>query len=300
MKTLAQQAQELWQHQLENWSLARHFYESLKTVQHREFVFQNTRVKAQFNPARIGSTTATIDAKSIAERPCFLCEHNRPAEQTQVDAGDFWLLVNPFPVFPTHFTLPHKQHFPQQILAFFSDFLEFAYQLPDFVVFYNGPRCGASAPDHLHFQAGNKGVLPLIDDYYSVANQQHEIISELNDGRLMRLKGLLRKIIVIESRSKSTAVDLFKEYYQTLPTQQELEPMMNVVGLYEKGKWTIFVLPRTAFRPRQFFDSGNEQLMISPAAVEMAGILITPVEAHFHRLTAADVVDVFQQIGPDD
>jgi hypothetical protein len=299
MQTLAQQAIELWKHQLENWPLAKRFYESLTGVQTREYIFPNTRLLAQYNPSRRGSTSAVTDPKAIAERPCFLCEHNRPPEQTQVDAGEYWLLVNPFPVFSMHFTLPYKQHIPQQILPYFSDFLGFAFQLHDHVVFYNGPRCGASAPDHLHFQAGNKGVLPLVDDYYSCNKKHLEVVQTIDDGQLIRVKGLLRKIFVIVSSTKDSAVRLFELLYHSLPTLPGLEPMMNIVGLFENGKWTIFVLPRVEFRPRQYFAAEPEQLMISPAAVEMAGILITPVEDHFQRLTSDDIVDIFQQISPD-
>ncbi len=300
MKSLSQQAIELWSEQVVHWPLANRYYGSLAQVQSREFKIDTTRVLVQFNPARIASTAAKTDATSIAERPCFLCDHNRPPEQNAVDAGRYWLLVNPFPIFQQHFTIPNKVHIPQRILPVFADFLWFVRELNEFVVFYNGPRCGASAPDHLHFQAGNKNVLPLIDDYFLRRSTDTELLKEIPDARLLRFRKSTRKVLVIESETSDAASTLFDELYHSFPSAENEEPMMNLIGMFENGKWTIFVLPRHAFRPRQYSAPEPQQLMISPAAIEMAGILITPVEAHFHKITAEDVVDIYNQISPDE
>ena len=298
MSELMQNAVALWQEQLLSWPLAATYYGSLQKVKTREFEFDHTRVLVQFNPARATSTTAKTDAAAIAQRPCFLCVCNRPIEQRSVDAGDYYVLVNPFPIFRQHFTIPHKQHLPQQILPYFADFLFFARELPDFVVFYNGPRCGASAPDHLHFQAGNKGVLPLIDEYLSNPHQA-VVIENSGDARLLQCTGVLRQVLVIESNSIHSMVELFSKVYHSLPADQDNEPMMNVAGLYENGKWITFVLPRVAFRPWQFNASEPDHLMISPAAIEMTGILITPVEDHFQKITPEDIESIYHQISPD-
>jgi len=300
MKSLLQQAIDLWSEQVVHWPLAARYYGSLSQVQSREFTFDRSRVLVQFNPARIASTAAKTDAASIAERPCFLCDHNRPPEQNAVDAGNYWLLVNPFPIFEQHFTIPNKQHIPQRILPYFADFLWFARELHQFVVFYNGPRCGASAPDHLHFQAGNRGVLPLIDDYYRHGEATSEVLKALSHGRLLRFRKSLRKVFVIEAETSDAAVTLFEELYHSLPAVDGEEPMLNLIGLFDSGKWTIFVLPRKAFRPAQYSAPEPQQLMISPAAIEMAGILITPVEAHYNKIKVDDVVDIFNQISPDE
>jgi len=295
-----QQARELWHEQVSNWPLAARYYGSLNEVRTREFSFESTRILLQFNPARIASTAAKTDSVSIASRPCFLCAHNRPAEQREVDAGDFLVLVNPFPIFPQHFTLPHKQHLPQQIRPYYSDFLRFAAELNECVVFYNGPNCGASAPDHLHFQAGNKGFLPLIDDYNRWQESRAVVLDEIAGARLIQFRGALRKVLVIESETIDASVQLFEQLYQQLSEGLTEEPMMNVLGLFENEKWITFVLPRKAFRPSQYYAEGDDQLMISPAAIEMAGILITPVEDHFSKVTREIVSDIFLQISPDE
>jgi ATP adenylyltransferase/5',5'''-P-1,P-4-tetraphosphate phosphorylase II len=299
MKSMMQQALELWSEQVANWPLASQYYGSLSQVLTREFKFDTTRVLVQYNPARVHSTTAKTDAGSIARRPCFLCSANRPAEQREVDAGDFLVLVNPFPIFNQHFTIPHKHHLPQQLLPYYRDFLNFAKQLNEMVIFYNGPRCGASAPDHLHFQAGNKGVLPLIDDFNRNCNQCSSQQAAIDGAQLIRFRGALRKVWVIEAVSVEASHQLFEELYNSLPATPDQEPMMNVLVLYENEKWFTFVLPREAFRPRQYFAEADEQLLISPAAIEMAGVLITPVEAHFKKITRDDIPDLYHQISPD-
>ena len=156
-----QQVKALFNEQTANWALARNNFEGLKTVQTKTFAFGDYDVRVQFNPARIVSSGAKVDAKTIAERKCFLCAANRPAEQRSVEFGDYEILVNPFPIFPEHFTIPRKEHVDQQIKPFFADMLRLAKAMDEYLVFYNGPRCGASAPDHMHFQAGTKDFLPL-------------------------------------------------------------------------------------------------------------------------------------------
>lgn len=294
-----QQSRELWQEQVENWPLATRFYNSLKEVKSREFLYEYTRVLVQFNPARIGSTAAKTDSASIAVRPCFLCAHNRPAEQKEVDAGDFLILVNPFPIFPQHFTIPHKEHIPQQIKPYYRDFLRFVSELDDCVVFYNGPECGASAPDHLHFQAGNKDFLPLIADYERWKDSRTEILQEIPGATLKQFSGALRKVLVIEANTIEASVRLFEDVYAGLSKDSGQEPMMNVLGLLDNEKWITFVLPRIAFRPWQFYAPADEQLLISPAAIEMAGILITPVEEHFNKVTRDLIPAIYAQISPD-
>ncbi len=299
MKQLMYQATELWNQQVAGWPLAARFYSSLKEVKTREFVYDFTRILVQFNPARIGSTAAKTDAASIAVRPCFLCAANRPAEQREVDAGDFLILVNPFPIFPQHFTLPHKEHIPQQILPYYRDFLHFAAELTDCVVFYNGPECGASAPDHLHFQAGNKEFLPLIADYHRWKDSRAILQKQIPGATLTQFSGALRKILIIEAETIDASVQLFEEVYAGLRTDLTKEPMMNVLCLSENEKWITFVLPRSAFRPTQYYASPDEQLLISPAAIEMAGVLITPVEEHFNKINGEQITDIYSQISPD-
>jgi ATP adenylyltransferase/5',5'''-P-1,P-4-tetraphosphate phosphorylase II len=296
MHKINKEVNSFFNHELANWSLARANYEGLKTVRTKSFSFGDYEVRVQFNPARIVSSGAKVDAKTIAERKCFLCAENRPAEQTSVGFGDYEILVNPFPIFPEHFTIAHKKHQSQQIMPHFADMLRLAQALDDYLVFYNGPQCGASAPDHLHFQAGTKNFLPLVNDYKQLKEKNAELMNENNNARIFQLKNYGRTVFVIESTDIESAENAFKNLSLTLSKEEGTEKMMNIVCTFELSKWNIFVLPRKAFRPWQYTAEGDEQLLISPATVEMSGIFITPLEAHFNKTSKEDIVSIFEQV----
>lgn len=288
--------------QLSEWSLARANFEGLKTVQTKLFNFGDFDVKVQFNPARMVSSGAKVDAKTIAERKCFLCANNRPTEQKGIDFGDYEILLNPFPIFPEHFTIPRKEHVEQQIKPYFSDMLQFAKAMDDYLIFYNGPKCGASAPDHMHFQAGTKDFLPLVNDYKRLKQTHTDLLITTEKMQLFQMKNYLRTVYCIETGRVEAAQDAFEKLYNHLsPDQQEMggeavEPMMNLVCIFENDKWYVFVLPRKAFRPWQYTADGEQQLLVSPATVEMCGVFITPVESHFERITKKDIESVFEQV----
>lgn len=293
---------ELVKEQLFAWPLARINFEGLKSIQTKSFSFGNFEVKVQFNPARIVSSGAKVDTKTIAERKCFLCAANRPEVQTSVDFGDYEILVNPFPIFPEHFTIPRKEHVDQQILPYFTDMLELAKVMDDYLLFYNGPKCGASAPDHMHFQAGTKHFLPLVNDYKRLKATNTDLLVTTETHQLFQLKNYLRTVYCIESIDIESAKDAFEKLYNhlslTLSLAEGTEPLMNIVCLYELQKWYIFVIPRKAFRPWQYTADGDKQLLVSPATVEMSGIFITPIEAHFERITKEDIENIFEQTAP--
>jgi ATP adenylyltransferase/5',5'''-P-1,P-4-tetraphosphate phosphorylase II len=297
MNKLNTQIKFLFNGQLANWKLAHTNYADLKNVQTRSFGFGDFEVKVQFNPARIVSSGAKMDAKTIAARKCFLCEENLPAEQEGIDAGNYTLLVNPFPIFPEHFTIPYKKHIAQQINGHFVDLLELTEALSDYVVFYNGPKCGASAPDHLHFQAGTKNFLPLVADYKRLKTTHAELLDEGINFQLYRLNNYLRTVFCIESDNIQSAHNLFENLYIEWKEEKLEEPMMNIVCSFEDGIWYTFIIPRAIFRPWQYTAVGDQQLLISPAAVEMSGIFITPIESHFERITKEDIVSIFNQTG---
>jgi len=284
----------LFAEQLSNWELARVNYEGLKTVKTKSFSFGDFEVKVQFNPARMGSSGAKVDAKSISERNCFLCEENRPAEQKSVEFGDYEILVNPFPIFPEHFTIPHKKHIPQQIKPYFCDMLQLAKALEDYVVFYNGPKCGASAPDHLHFQAGTKYFLPLINDYKRLKATHALLLDEEDNYQFYSLDNYLRTVYCIESDNIMSAENQFDKLYNEWQKSEE-EPMLNIVCSYEDGIWFTFLLPRANFRPWQYTAEHEKQLLVSPATVELSGIFITPIEKHFERIKEEDIKSILQQ-----
>ena len=286
----------LFHNQVSNWELARTNFAGLKKLQTKSFDFGDFKVNVQFNPARIVSSGAKVDSKSIADRPCFLCAENRPSEQQSVKFDDYDILVNPFPIFPEHFTIPHIKHISQQIKPYFPDMLALAEALDDFLIFYNGPQCGASAPDHLHFQAGTKNFLPLINDFKRLKSTHAELMINEVGSDLYRLNNYLRTVYCIESIYFSSAHKCFNLLYSMLQKEPGVEPMINIVCSYESGKWYTFVFPRKAFRPWQYTAQSNQQLLISPATVEMCGIFITPVESHFERITKEDIVSIFQQV----
>lgn len=288
---------QLFAAQMRDWPLAAKNFADLARVKVRTFDFDGFSVRVQCNPARVVSSAAKVDAAAIAARPCFLCAQNRPAEQAAVDCGDWEVLVNPFPIFPQHFTLVNRQHQPQEIASHIADFLRFTSVLPDYVVFYNGPRCGASAPDHLHFQAGTKDFLPLVGDYFRLKSARARQVDATGSARTFALDGYLRTVFCIEGKRDDALQVAFLKLYNSLVSEPLVEPMMNLVACREQDCTYLFVLPRGAFRPWQYAaESAERQLLVSPAAVEMAGVFVTPGEAHFAKITAADIVDIFGQI----
>ena len=296
MANLNHETQSLFTGQLSSWKLARDNYAGLKTVKTKSFSFGDFDVKVQFNPARIVSSGAKTDAKSIAERKCFLCAANLPAEQKGIDAGDYTILVNPFPIFPEHFTIPRKEHTDQQIKPYFTDMLRLAEAMDDYILFYNGPKCGASAPDHMHFQAGTKDFLPLVNDYKRLKATHAEVLVEAATFQLSLLKNYLRTVYCIESINMESARDAFEKLYNHFQEEEGVEPMINIVCMFGDDKWFTFVLPRKAFRPWQYTAEGEQQLMVSPATVEMSGLFITPVESHFERIRKEDIESIFEQV----
>ena len=265
---------QLFDEQLLNWKLARENYKSLEQVKIKTLVAANaTEYKVQFNPARIVSSAAKVDAQSIRERKCFLCAENRPPEQKGISFnGHYTILVNPFPIFPRHLTIPATEHTPQLIASRFGDMLDLAQQLDDCVVFYNGPKCGASAPDHFHFQAGNKGFLPIEKDRNMCS-------------------------ISIESDNKDELLDRFQQVYDSLPLlPEDAEPMMNILVWYESAHWIVCIFPRKKHRPSCYSAEGEANMLISPASVDLGGVFITPLEKDFEKITAGDIAHILHEI----
>jgi ATP adenylyltransferase/5',5'''-P-1,P-4-tetraphosphate phosphorylase II len=184
----------------------------------------------------------------------------------------------------------------QQLVPYISDMFDLARELPDFVVFYNGPKCGASAPDHMHFQAGNADFLPLVDDYFNLKQAgRTELVDAVGATNTYLLNNYLRVVYCIESADADALKEAFMKLYNLWVKEEGVEPMMNVVCLYRDAKWYLFIIPRGAFRPWQYTAEGDHQLLVSPATVEVSGLFITPVKEHFERITKEDVVDILTQ-----
>ncbi|MGQ1890070.1 DUF4922 domain-containing protein [Thermophagus sp. OGC60D27] len=296
-RELQENVHRLIDEQLIDWPLARDNYEGLKSVKTRTLkIGPSSEMRIQFNPARIRSSAAKVDAQSIRERQCFLCSENLPAEQRGIDFGDYKILVNPFPIFSRHLTIPHKDHTDQRIEGRLTDMLQLARALPDFMVFYNGPRCGASAPDHFHFQAGNKGFMPIEKEFLTLPDIT--VLMEKKDIRVLGCENYLRKTLIFES-SNENAIDLwFSRVFTILSKCQpkEPEPMLNILCSWETDSWRVFLFPRREHRPRQFYARGEEQILLSPASVDFGGVLITPREEDFNKLNSDTVKDIFNQV----
>ncbi len=281
--------------QLTLWDDARQRYHELNQVKTREISTEEASLRLQFNPARMVSTGAKIDQQSLSERPCFLCQANRPKEQITVGLkGGYQLLLNPYPILPEHFTIPSERHEPQRIGKHADRMGQLLTSFPQLMVFYNGPQCGASAPDHLHFQAGTSGLLPL-QQQWAVLSQHLETIYQNNhDDQIARLTGWATPALVIKSHTEKAFTQLFERVYKALPVV-EPEPMMNIVAWKDKDWLTAVVFPRKKHRPDCY-----GQRMISPGALDMAGLIITPREDDFQSLTPQEAVDILREVSLSD
>ena len=274
LSVLNDKVTQLFEEQLCEWELAKNNYKALEQVKIKTLVTEGREYKVQFNPARIVSSSAKVDAQSIRERKCFLCAENRPAIQKGIPFKErYTILVNPYPIFPRHLTIPSTEHIPQRIAPHFGDMLDLAQQLDDYIVFYNGPKCGASAPDHFHFQAGNKNFLPV------------------------EKKPDIQNVIGIESGNKQELLDRFRQIYDAMPQKpDDYEPMMNILAWYEVSKWVVYIFPRKKHRPSCYSAENEANLLISPASVDLGGVFITPLEKDFEKITAEDIANILREV----
>ena len=282
--------------QLEKWDDARHRFRDLKHVETKKL---SEEVRLQFNPARIVSTGAKIDKKTLGERPCFLCDKNRPKEQMsqQIDER-FHLLVNPFPILPVHFTIPARKHQPQAIYKNYGEMHRFLSLHSELMVFYNGPKCGASAPDHLHFQAGTSGILPLQANWQRLSRNLTDIISLNDEEKIAVVRDFIVPAFVIISKSEESDETLFHRLYKSMPMRgDETEPMINIIAWRKGDEYISVVIPREKHRPEAYFAEGDAQVMVSPGALDMSGLIITPREEDFHKLTEESATTILQECG---
>lgn len=282
--------------QLEVWTDARHRFRDLKHVETRQF---SDQLKLQWNPARIVSTGAKIDKKTLGERPCFLCDKNRPKEQMskQIDEK-FHLLVNPVPILPVHFTIPARKHQPQLIYKNYGEMHRFISLHSDLMVFYNGPKCGASAPDHLHFQAGTNGILPLQTNWQRLSRNLTDIISLNDEEKISVVRDFIVPAFVIISKSAESDEALFRRLYKAMPQRgDETEPMMNIISWRKGEEFISVVIPREKHRPEAYFAEGDAQFVVSPGALDMSGLIITPREEDFRKLTEEKALSLLQECG---
>jgi ATP adenylyltransferase/5',5'''-P-1,P-4-tetraphosphate phosphorylase II len=282
-------------------------YTSLETVRVRDFHFNGFTLKVQFNPGRIISSSAKVDDKSIKERKCFLCPDNLPPDQKGILTGaspDYLILCNPYPIFPEHFTIPHIQHIPQLIDDAFGMLLDISKDLGKYyTVFYNGPRCGASAPDHLHFQAGTKGFMIIENQLEQLSSLFGKVLYSNKNIHVTAVDDSLRRFIVMTSQSKDSLISVFNDFNSTYAVHSgtDEEPMMNIIALFDhdRNRWTVIVIPRGKHRPSVYFKEEDENILLSPAAVDFGGVLITPREKDFVKLTKDHIAEMFHEVSLD-
>jgi ATP adenylyltransferase/5',5'''-P-1,P-4-tetraphosphate phosphorylase II len=280
------------------WPLAASNYKGLEKVEERSFQFDGFEIRAQFNPERMRSSVAEVDKQSIAARKCFLCSENRPPEQDAIAFGDdFLILVNPFPIFKNHFTISFNRHIDQRFIPNLKTWLELAKSMEGFTVFYNGPECGASAPDHLHFQAGESNFMPLNEEFERIKSSGRILFSG-EETNVWAFDNYLRKMISIETNSMEEALTVIDVYYNHFVAMQpeKMEPMMNALCSFSNGKWTIHLFPRKAHRPTHFYEEGDKQILISPGSVDFGGVFILPRREDFDKISRENIVDILDQV----
>lgn len=298
MSVTSKQINEFLEGQLAVWQMAADNFKALEGVKVKDLDVDGMKIKVQFNPARIVSSSAKVDAKSLKERKCFLCGANRPAVQTGIEwgpDGKYIILINPFPIFPRHLTIPDQNHVDQLVVDRIKDMMDLAAELDEYTVFYNGPKCGASAPDHMHFQAGNSDFLTIAE---ALEDAELKTIAE-EDGKatLALVDTLPLKVFVIDATDHEAGARLFRRLYDAIPVPEgEKEPMMNLLCYSTPAGVRLVVIPRKRHRPSLYGMETEEQMLISPASVDMGGVFITPLEKDFNRVDADVIRRIFDEL----
>lgn len=289
--------QQLHDSQMQVFKLARQNFEGLQQVVYRDIPFGAFSIRLQYNPARMLSTNARIDPATLKSRPCFLCKEHLPDGQQGIAYGDHYhLFVNPYPIFDHHFTVPAKAHIPQLIGPHFEALLNLAFDFPGYTTFYNGPECGASAPDHFHFQMVPRYLMPLEKDVQSALLRK--TINRQDYYSISVLENYIREVIVIQASDLQLLSGLFTSVQNLIGKiiPFEDEPMINLLAWFENCQWTLCIFPRKLRRPRQFFAEGEEKILFSPGCVDMAGVIIAPRKEDFDRYSAPLLTDLFGQV----
>jgi hypothetical protein len=301
-RSLGSLVSELHEHQAIAWPALAAGINALRSVQVREVLCNGFSVRLQFNAERMTSTSAKTDAASLAARACFLCVENLPREQQGVLYRDeFLVLCNPAPIFKPHFTIARTQHIPQSIHDNLETMLKLSREMsPEFSVFYNGPQCGASAPDHLHFQAAPRNAIPV--EIEAVDAHRRNVLHKSGAIALLSLKKYGRTTLVVESTNLEELTAFLHELFSVWKGVQgiSVEPMMNLIATFRQEVWRVILFPRTKHRPETYFKSGEEQILVSPAAVDIGGLVVTPSRKDFERLDSPTIESIFAEVSLDE
>ena len=304
VRGLSAHAVALIEQQKQTWPMLAGGYRAFGQVETRKIRVAESNVIVQHNPGRIRSTAASVDKASVDARGCFLCPDSLPPEEKGIAYGDdLIILCNPFPVLDNHLSIVHREHVPQRIELNMERLLDLASDLgPDFFVLYNGPECGASAPDHLHFQACSRKLLPVYSDL-GIEHDEHSngcahCEETAGDGfELFSLDNYGRAVVVYRgNRGDEIARWVYRTIAKLPPSPQGSEPMINIVCAYDKSAWTLFLFPRARHRPVCFYAEGEDRLIVSPGAIDMAGVIVVPERAHYDRIGAEAVSTIFSEV----
>ena len=313
------EAEAFFDRQLAVWPEVKARFEALDSlVKNRTLETEDICLGVQFNPSRIVSTGAKITKNEIRKRPCFLCDHNRPAQQTALAmGGKYQLLVNPYPILPGHLTLPTRRHEPQRLDTLLGALTAMAWRTPGLLTFYNGARCGASAPDHAHLQAGRRGIVPVERDWKFYETKLEKVypqtavedvdLEEMGyDGTragIYRLHGYACPAFVVEGETETSGCKLLGRLLDVLPKEKgRAEADFNLIAWRENGtlpadnRLVCVVFPRRKHRPDCYSAEWPAQMLISPGAIDMGGLIITPREEDFDRLTAKQAAAILREV----
>ena len=302
---LIDRAGALLEHQKKTWPMLAQGYSAYSAIDSKRIESEGSTIVVQQNPRRVGSTAAPVDRASVEARKCFLCPDALPPEEKGIAYGDMILLCNPFPVLDRHLSIVHKDHIEQKIAGNIETLLGLAADLsPDYFVLYNGPRCGASAPDHLHFQACSRALLPIEEtirgSVEEAAPAPHCSVYEetsVQGLEVFTINDCGRSLIVFGgSNLDEVAGWVYATLAELSAGSPEVEPMVNLICTYERRRWTVYLFPRARHRPAFFYAEGDDRLLVSPGAIDMAGVIVVPEREHFDRIGATEVRTIFSEV----
>ena len=294
--------------QLSQWSLACGNFRALKDVSVREVEVGGLTVKLQFNPARMISSAAKLSKEEIAKRRCFLCRENRPAEQIMLKfegrkGKKYDILVNPYPIFPDHLVIAKSKHTDQSIWHRYVDMLDLARKYSGYTFFYNGPKSGASAPDHHHFQGAPKGLMPLENDVNAclASGETLNYVTSVQDADLFNYKKFTSGVFVLRSETAKSAAKLFYRLLDCAETPEgESEPLFNLFTWWADGEYRSIVVFRRSHRSHHYFSDGPDHLTMSPGCADMGGVFIVPVPEEYEKITSELLSEMVQEVSISD
>jgi hypothetical protein len=274
--------EELFDQQMRGWPQLAKGIEGLAHATTRSVRIDWFDVFIRHIPHRVGSTTAAVDRESVAKRPCFLCAEHLPKEEEGIRFDEnFTIYCNPFPIVERHLTIAHREHGAQRIANHFGNMLDLAEGLPGYFVVYNGPECGASAPDHMHFQAGSRVLFPIEKETAGLTG--------------ITVPNYARNVFILRGRDRSALTDRMDRAIELLAetTGKRAEPLVNIAVFHERGEWVTYLFPRGKHRPEVFYTG---ELTVSPASIDLCGIFVVPIAEHFEKITGDAIAGIFREV----